>query len=1102
MAIYNASLLISASNATYFTNVTGGIAAVAVRSLNDSWISSSALLSGSNTFVGNQIISGNVDINGTITASLQTGYLYVGDGSGRTQAVATSSIITNIATGSFATTGSNTFIGNQIISGNVLPQVDGQGDLGTDTFKWNQVVVNGQLKGSSLNTTGRGAVGTLRVSDETFPLSFLSDREIVGDGTGANTHLYYGTSSADVTALREFVYAQSGSSADFTAVSASFNTRINSVTSSIDTGSFATTGSNVFKGTQFLYSTDGATPLQISSSAYYGIQLQNQGILISGNGGPRIQFPNATWLNGNENDSFQFTGDTDNPLTRGIDFYLYGSGSRPMTFRNNSGTGGGIQFSTSQSAMTFTAGNNIGITAGNQLSLTGSQTYINGLRYPATDGTNGQAIITNGSGILSFGNVSVNTGSFMVTGSVAGNVLTFTKGDASTFSLTVDTGSGGSSVGVITTGSFDSVQSITGSLIISASGTGPRISTALIVSGNVTFPDGGYINGNSGEPLSLQSNTTGIRFNVSSSTSQQIQLNNIGGNIALSGSSTFIQGVDFIPFSSSLDARINAITGSTIAPGTYATLGANTFTGSQTIQSGSILKFNGVSGAGNNGINWNNGDATLYYQSGSSNFLQFVGTNAGIDFSVGSGASANTNINFRTQAASNNVQFTATSGSILFRAPQISIGQSSGTGLGESYLFGLSGSFVIGNSVTTPTYANMSGYSSNQVNGNTNLIIKSNTNNQTTIVSGSANIFVPQTTPSAGFTRYIGGNGNIMLHQGNMMQITSSLAYSPTANSNIINGASTTLSLRTPNTLSGSSVAFNNNIINNIVQIGNAANPANQAVYGVSYTNNINAGTITLQASKAPLTQQVLIQTNTITGNGATLSAASSSIVYISNTGGGITIANNASGSALAVASGSNATYIYSNLFNGAGNQIVTSGSYDPNDTSGYTYLRAAEYSTLLGQGVIVNLSQTPTGSNSLNSVLAAGFGLAITGSNGSSFSGASNGGSAFLGRLNAIDGNKAKSAETIFAVGTGNASTGARKTGFLIDSGSNSYFEGSLNVSGSTSMTGSLAVSSFTTLASVSSSLNFADDTAAAAGGVPLGGLYRNGNFVMIRLT
>ena len=38
--------------------------------------------------------------------------------------------------------------------------------------------------------------------------------------------------------------------------------------------------------------------------------------------------------------------------------------------------------------------------------------------------------------------------------------------------------------------------------------------------------------------------------------------------------------------------------------------------------------------------------------------------------------------------------------------------------------------------------------------------------------------------------------------------------------------------------------------------------------------------------------------------------------------------------------------------------------------------------------------------------------------------------------------------------------------------------------------------------LSQVSSSLNFADDTAAATGGIPLGGLYRNGNFIVIRLT
>ncbi len=38
--------------------------------------------------------------------------------------------------------------------------------------------------------------------------------------------------------------------------------------------------------------------------------------------------------------------------------------------------------------------------------------------------------------------------------------------------------------------------------------------------------------------------------------------------------------------------------------------------------------------------------------------------------------------------------------------------------------------------------------------------------------------------------------------------------------------------------------------------------------------------------------------------------------------------------------------------------------------------------------------------------------------------------------------------------------------------------------------------------LTQVSSSLEFTDDAAAAAGGVPLGGLYRNGNFILIRLN
>mgnify|MGYP000079216469 CR=1 FL=1 len=56
---------------------------------------------------------------------------------------------------------------------------------------------------------------------------------------------------------------------------------------------------------------------------------------------------------------------------------------------------------------------------------------------------------------------------------------------------------------------------------------------------------------------------------------------------------------------------------------------------------------------------------------------------------------------------------------------------------------------------------------------------------------------------------------------------------------------------------------------------------------------------------------------------------------------------------------------------------------------------------------------------------------------------------------------------------------------------------------SGETTFTNKIThTNGFIVLSEVSQSLNFVDDTAAAAGGVPLGGLYRNGNFIAIRIT
>jgi hypothetical protein len=66
----------------------------------------------------NTNISGNLDIQSTLTASLQQGFTYVGNASGITTTVATSSFATNVS--NLATTGSNNFVGNQTITGSLI----------------------------------------------------------------------------------------------------------------------------------------------------------------------------------------------------------------------------------------------------------------------------------------------------------------------------------------------------------------------------------------------------------------------------------------------------------------------------------------------------------------------------------------------------------------------------------------------------------------------------------------------------------------------------------------------------------------------------------------------------------------------------------------------------------------------------------------------------------------------------------------------------------------------------------------------------------------------------------------------------------------------
>jgi hypothetical protein len=66
----------------------------------------------------------------------------------------------------------------------------------------------------------------------------------------------------------------------------------------------------------------------------------------------------------------------------------------------------------------------------------------------------------------------------------------------------------------------------------------------------------------------------------------------------------------------------------------------------------------------------------------------------------------------------------------------------------------------------------------------------------------------------------------------------------------------------------------------------------------------------------------------------------------------------------------------------------------------------------------------------------------------------------------------------------------------FALTSSNNSFFGESTFTNKVTHTNG------YVVLSQVSASLNFVDDAAAALGGVPLGGLYRNGNFIVIRIA
>ena len=107
----------------------------------------------------------------------------------------------------------------------------------------------------------------------------------------------------------------------------------------------------------------------------------------------------------------------------------------------------------------------------------------------------------------------------------------------------------------------------------------------------------------------------------------------------------------------------------------------------------------------------------------------------------------------------------------------------------------------------------------------------------------------------------------------------------------------------------------------------------------------------------------------------------------------------------------------------------------------------------------------------------------------------------------------QAESIHTTFTSSSVVFQSGSTKFGNTIDD--THHFTGSISLSGSAQLRGQVDFvnqniggtaidvrNGFVILSQVSSSLNYANDNAAALNGVPVGGLYRNGNFIQIRIS
>jgi uncharacterized delta-60 repeat protein len=267
---------------------TGGLASLKLTGFGDVTTTSEYTITADSTRLlvssSTTQFSGDVNIIGSVTASEFSGS-FVGDGSGLT------GITTTLDTGSFATTGSNTFNGEQTISSSLIVtnEIKGTGSIflqpdANDARKleiYNTAATDVHIKSNGGLTFLGDDTNYVLVDSYTQTVSITSVNDVFVSGsvnvTGAvSASSFTGSFIGDGSGLTGITSTLpsdilSSSVTNFTDFSQSVDTRI----SSIVTGTgFATTGSNTFVGNQVITGS-----LTLSSSAAVELRVVGDSVL-------------------------------------------------------------------------------------------------------------------------------------------------------------------------------------------------------------------------------------------------------------------------------------------------------------------------------------------------------------------------------------------------------------------------------------------------------------------------------------------------------------------------------------------------------------------------------------------------------------------------------------------------------------------------------------------------------------------------------------------------------------------------------------------------------------------------------------------------------